>query len=63
VCATVRGDWAIAADRLIALGWGRLDEERARIRNEIKTLPTLELPTGIYVDIEDVYDAIEGTDA
>ena len=27
VCATVRGDWAIAADRLIDLGWTRLPQD------------------------------------
>lgn len=31
---------------------------RAAIIQEIKTLPTFVLPTGTYVDIEDVYDIL-----
>ena len=33
--------------------------ERARIVAEVKALPTLVLPTGTYVDVEDVFDVIE----
>ena len=32
--------------------------ERARIVAEVKALPTLVLPTGTYVDVEDVFDAV-----
>ena len=33
--------------------------ERERIVAEVKALPTLVLPTGTYVDVEDVFDVIE----
>ena len=32
--------------------------ERARIVAEVKALPTLVLPTGTYVDVEDVFEAV-----
>jgi len=32
--------------------------ERERIKAEVKALPTLVLPTGTYVDVEDVFDAV-----
>ena len=32
--------------------------ERERIKAEVKALPTLVLPTGTYVDVEGVFDAV-----
>jgi len=34
-------------------------EERERIRDAVKAAPVLVLPTGTYVDVEYVFDAID----
>ena len=46
------GCWYVAVCDAVAA-------ERARIVAEVKALSTLVLPTGTYVDVEDVFDAVE----
>ena len=42
--------WMAVCDAVVA--------ERARIVAAVKALPTLVLPTGVYVDVESVFDVI-----
>ena len=44
--------WMAVCDAVIA--------ERARIVAAVTALPTLVLPTGTYVDVESVFDVIDG---
>jgi hypothetical protein len=44
--------WMAVCDAVVA--------ERARIVAAVTALPTLVLPTGTYVDVESVFDVIDG---